>query len=62
MDKVDRIKEQWAMYAERWKSFSSGHVASEIFPDQGLNPCSCIHWERRIFTIGPPGKSREMES
>ena len=21
MDKVDRIKEQWAMYAERWKSF-----------------------------------------
>ena len=26
------------------------------FPDQGLHPCS-LHWECRVLTTGPPGKS-----
>ena len=29
--------------------------AGSLFPDQGLNPCP-LQWERRFFTIWPPGK------
>ena len=32
-----------------------GHVGSE-FPDWGLKLGS-LHWERRVLTTGPPGKS-----
>ena len=31
------------------------HAGSQ-FPDQGSNPCS-LHWENRVLTTGPPGKS-----
>ena len=31
------------------------HAGSQ-FPDQGSNPCP-LHWENRVLTTGPPGKS-----
>ena len=36
------------------------HTACGIFPDQGLNQGSNqrpLHWEHRVLTSGPPGKS-----
>ena len=50
-------------FAQLW-SFSSVavvhgfscHVACDIFPGQGLNP-GPLHWECRVLTTGPPGKS-----
>ena len=32
------------------------HMACRIFPNQGSNSCA-LHWEHRILTTGPPGKS-----
>ena len=29
-----------------------------LFPDQGWNP-GHLHWELRVLTTGPPGKSQE---
>ena len=35
--------------------FFSGCII--LFSDQGLNPCH-LHWEHRVLTTGPPGRSQ----
>ena len=48
--------------AQFWHANSQlQHACGIQFPDQGSNPAP-LHWERRVLTTGPPGKSRLIVS